>query len=377
MFKLSLPLVHLFVRERRLIPPTGEAMKNGFTGKQAWGGWKIAFIAATVVCGLSGCGEDELGREGAFDTDGDEEEGDRAVLGSPPADNAFPVAGYVLTESCSNGFGDPRPGGRTHQGVDCFAVEDHAPLVAVEDATIRVVKTAAESASYSGNSISIRGDSGWRYYYGHIHSTQFRKADEGVTRVKKGEVIALMGSTGTGVEHLHFEAAPGNSDAVNPWPFMGTWQRNASVTPAAPAPPPTPPASCDGRSCTAVYRTYKSGQHFYTSSANEATGAGFTIEFGGPYYWVDAVNHNGFVPWYRCLKGNGKHFYTTSSTCEGQKVEGAMGWVATGAVAGAHPLYRLYSPSLGNHFYTTSASERDTVAQSFGYTYEGVACYVW
>jgi hypothetical protein len=36
-----------------------------------------------------------------------------------------------------------------------------------------------------GDSISIRGDSGWRYYYGRIHSTPFRKADEGVTRVRK------------------------------------------------------------------------------------------------------------------------------------------------------------------------------------------------
>ena len=177
----------------------------------------------------------------------DEEPGHSASNAPPPSDNAFPVAGYVLGESCSNGFGDPRPNGRTHEGLDCFAAEKHAPLVAVEDATIRRVKTAAESPGFSGNSISIRGDSGWRYYYGHIESTPFRTADENVTRVKKGDVIALMGSTGTSVEHLHFEAAPGNEDAIDPYPFMGTWQRTAGQgTPPAAEPPPPPPPPVPG-----------------------------------------------------------------------------------------------------------------------------------
>ncbi len=357
-------------------------MNNGLS-QQRSNGWKMVLLAVSLTGGPFGCAE---GMDDDFeveDFDADDEDDfpdDRAALGTPPANNAFPVAGYVRNESCGNGFGDPRPGGRTHQGVDCFAAEDHAPLVAVEDATIRIVKTSAESASYSGNSISIRGDSGWRYYYGHIHSTQFRKADEGVTRVRKGDVIALMGSTGTNVEHLHFEAAPGNSDAVDPWPFMATWQRNAGAGSAPPPPPPppaTPPATCNGRTCAPVYRTYKPGQHFYTTSADEATGAGFDVEFGGPYYWVDAASQGGMVPWYRCLKGNGKHFYTTASNCEGQKVEGPMGFVSTSHVAGSRPLYRLYSPSLANHFYTTSATERDQVDQGSDYTYEGVACYVW
>lgn len=251
-------------------------MKNESTGKHMFGSWKMAFIAASVACGLSGCAE---GADSGEELDGQGWEGDDNFPGTeephepetfpgegpfpgdepghsennapPPADNAFPVVGYVLGESCSNGFGDPRPNGRTHEGLDCFAAQNHAPLVAVENATIRVVRTAAESPGFSGNSISIRGDSGWRYYYGHIESTPFRKADEGVTRVQKGQVIALMGSTGTSVEHLHFEAAPGNSDAVDPYPFMGTWQRTAGdAAPPAPAgdtpPPPPPPPPVPG-----------------------------------------------------------------------------------------------------------------------------------
>ncbi len=227
-------------------------MKNQRTGQHVFGSCNLALIAASVACGLSGC-YDGLESDGDLEpyfpgfeipaeseVFSEEEPGTSQFSGAPPADNAFPVVGYVRGESCGDGFGDPRPAGRTHEGVDCFAAKSHAPLVAVENATIRVVRTAAETPEFSGNSISIRGDSGWRYYYGHIYSTQFRKADEGVTRVRKGDVIALMGSTGTSVEHLHFEAAPGDSDAVDPYPFMATWQRTAGNG-APPPPPETPP----------------------------------------------------------------------------------------------------------------------------------------
>jgi hypothetical protein len=236
----------------------------------------IAFALPGCYDGLESDGELEPEFPG-FEMPAEGEPAPQQVPGTteasaaPPADNAFPVAGYVRGESCGDGFGDPRPGGRTHEGVDCFAKEPHAPLVAVEDATIRVVRTSAESPEYSGNSISIRGDSGWRYYYGHIHSTPFRKADEGVTRVRKGEVIALMGSTGTSVEHLHFEAAPDNSDAVDPYPFMATWQRHAGSggspqppQPPAPNPEPPPPPPVDGCGVLVPGQVMLPGQILYS-----------------------------------------------------------------------------------------------------------------
>lgn len=36
------------------------------------------------------------------------------------------------------------------------------------------------------------------------------------------------------------------------------------------------------------------------------------------------------------------------------------------------PLYRLVNPKVGDHFYTTSASERDNAVARDGYTYERV-----
>lgn len=43
---------------------------------------------------------------------------------------------------------------------------------------------------------------------------------------------------------------------------------------------------------------------------------------------------------------------------------------------GFEPYYRLYKPSTGDHFYTTSTSERDKAVKSYGYRNEGIAACV-
>ena len=58
-------------------------------------------------------------------------------------------------------------------GVDCFA-PGGTPLVAVEDGWVRyatpgaVYDCAAGQGDISGNRVSIRGQSGYVYYYGHL-----------------------------------------------------------------------------------------------------------------------------------------------------------------------------------------------------------------
>ena len=49
-----------------------------------------------------------------------------------------------------------------------------------------------------------------------------------------------------------------------------------------------------------------------------------------------------------------------------------MGSIATGAVCGSVPLYRLYNPANGDHLYTISAAEV-TSAEAGGYTLEFTA----
>jgi hypothetical protein len=123
------------------------------------------------------------------------------------------------------------------------------------------------------------------------------------------------------------------------------------------------------------------GEHFYTSSLDEAQCCGFVLEAAN-FFQLYTGPHAGLAPFYRCYgAGNDGsfHFYTQDPGCEGVPVnEGALGYIATAeGTAGSVPLYRLYLASNGDHFFTTSAAERDNAVASFGYLYEGVAGYVW
>ena len=119
------------------------------------------------------------------------------------------------------------------------------------------------------------------------------------------------------------------------------------------------------------------GEHFYTTSASEAVCCGFTLESSN-YYWLYTSSvGGGMAQLFRCYVASyGKHFYTTASDCEGNTVEGALGWLATGPTCGATALYRLYKSANNDHFYTTDPSERDS-AVSTGYVFESIVGYVW
>ncbi|GAA4630133.1 hypothetical protein GCM10023196_054210 [Actinoallomurus vinaceus] len=41
------------------------------------------------------------------------------------------------------------------------------------------------------------------------------------------------------------------------------------------------------------------------------------------------------------------------------------------------PLFRLWNPAIGDHFYTTSVEERNNAVVRYGYLSEGIACEVF
>jgi murein DD-endopeptidase MepM/ murein hydrolase activator NlpD len=120
-----------------------------------------------------------------------------------------PVAGF---HTAVDGFGDPRPGGKRHDGDDIFAPRG-VPVVANVAGQLSHVTGAV-----TGNGYYLRGDDGVTYYGAHLDGYV---APPG--RVAAGTVIGRVGNTGdaaTTPTHLHFEIKPGGGAPVDPWPVL-------------------------------------------------------------------------------------------------------------------------------------------------------------
>ncbi|MGH7540998.1 MAG: murein hydrolase activator EnvC family protein [Gemmatimonadota bacterium] len=126
------------------------------------------------------------------------------VISGSGAIQTCPVAG---TTSFSDSFGDPRSGGRTHQGIDMIAAYG-TPVVAVAPGNARPA-----SSVLGGLGVVVEHDSGGDWtFYAHLSSYA------AMGHVSAGTVIGYIGSTGnTSVNHLHFEYHPSGGAAVNPY----------------------------------------------------------------------------------------------------------------------------------------------------------------
>ena len=119
-----------------------------------------------------------------------------------------PMPGSAFADT----WGAPRSGGRSHQGVDMIAPRG-IPIYAVTSgfATFKFNRLG-------GNAVSLVGDNGNRYYYGHLDSYA------GASRIVfQGEVIGYNGDTGNArfsTPHLHFEIRPGGGLPTNPYPSV-------------------------------------------------------------------------------------------------------------------------------------------------------------
>lgn len=98
---------------------------------------------------------------------------------------------------------------KAHLGVD-YAARRGTPIVAAGSGT---VIHAARLGSY-GNLVKIRHEDGYETRYAHLNS--FRRGITRGKRVKKGQTIGYVGTTGRSTgPHLHFELRK-HGNAVNP-----------------------------------------------------------------------------------------------------------------------------------------------------------------
>jgi murein DD-endopeptidase MepM/ murein hydrolase activator NlpD len=112
--------------------------------------------------------------------------------------------------SFSNDYGDPRSGGRSHQGIDILNPRG-TPIVAPVSGNVKF-----HNSSLGGLSFYLSGDDGITYFGTHLASY----AQDG--RVSAGTVVGYNGDSGNarGTPHLHFEIHPGGGGAVNPYPTL-------------------------------------------------------------------------------------------------------------------------------------------------------------
>ncbi len=136
---------------------------------------------------------------------------------------AFPVMGGATYH---NDFGEPRTGGRSHEGNDLLA-EKMRPLLAAVDGTVSFL--TVNEATW-GWSLTIVDSEGYKYNYLHInndtpgtddgqggYNNAFFSGIQLGSRVIKGQQIAFLGDSGnaeTTAPHLHFEIRDPLTDAA-------------------------------------------------------------------------------------------------------------------------------------------------------------------
>lgn len=128
---------------------------------------------------------------------------------------SIPSRKPVETEMLTSSFGtrsDPFNGKRRmHQGIDIPGPVG-TPIYATADGIV----SRAERAGGYGNLIQLNHGNGLETRYGHL-SRIYVQANE---RVRRGQLIGLMGSTGRSTgSHLHYEVRIAGN-AVNPTPYL-------------------------------------------------------------------------------------------------------------------------------------------------------------
>jgi murein DD-endopeptidase MepM/ murein hydrolase activator NlpD len=133
----------------------------------------------------------------------------------------FPMNALPKCAMSKTSFGQPRAGGRTHEGIDLMASLGQE-IYAVDNGTLtRQTFDGAPNAVLSGNAWALTLPDKTYYFYAHL--SKFADGLAAGSVVIKGQLIGYVGDTGDpgpGNYHLHFEVHPKGGEAVNPYPLL-------------------------------------------------------------------------------------------------------------------------------------------------------------
>jgi len=130
----------------------------------------------------------------------------------------MPVLFGVSVNDISPNFGDPRSGGRTHEGEDIMATKG-TPIVSPTQAV--VIRTTSDLSASEGIAVYTANPGGETFVYYHLTSI-----GEGVVpglSLDRGSLVGYVGNTGNasgGPAHLHFEIHNNSGTPMDPYPRL-------------------------------------------------------------------------------------------------------------------------------------------------------------
>ena len=153
---------------------------------------------------------------GYWQQSGDLQQKISALPGVANAAVFVPVLFGVGIKDISPNFGDPRSGGRTHEGEDIMAVKG-TPIVSPTPAVVLHTEIGVDE----GNAVYTANPGGETFVYMHLD-----RFGEGVVSglvLGQGSLIGYVGNTGnasSGPAHLHFEIHNSAGVPTDPFPRL-------------------------------------------------------------------------------------------------------------------------------------------------------------
>jgi hypothetical protein len=130
-------------------------------------------------------------------------------------DLPVPLLFGTTPNNITRNFGDPRSGGRKHEGLDIMAPKG-TPIASPTEAVV----TSMGEGDSAGLYVYTANPGGESMAFMHLDS--FADIDEGDV-LKVGEIIGYVGNTGNAIStppHLHYELHDDDGDPIDPFPRL-------------------------------------------------------------------------------------------------------------------------------------------------------------